>query len=585
MSCIGAVSTDYRKKLIGHFGRYRGFLVPGVLVMIVISAGRVAQPAILREIIDKAVPQGDIGMLLRLALLYLSIVAAIGFLGYAGNMLIARLGLSVVTRVKEDIFNHLLTLPVSWFDRHPVGEMMSRTESDTEKLRQLFSTLGVSLVVNVLMILGIFAVTFSLAPALALVMALVIAVFLVLLLVFFRRLFELYEASRGLYAKIVSLVTEFVQGMEILKVFGRTGWARGRLDEAGRRKRDTDARVSIFEYSAMSALDSLAGPLFIVALILLYAPDVAEGRMSLGTLLLFFEYGAMLLRPVVEIAESIRQMQQATISLSRIKALMAIPPEPGHGIAQPAVFAREITFDHVWFAYRGEEWVVEDLCFSIPAGSVTAVVGASGSGKSTTVGLLCGFQRPAQGRILIDGIPLDEISLDSWRGKTGLVMQDVYLFPGSVLENVRIYDESLDRAYIEKALGEVHALDFVQSLPEGIDTSLWERGNNISAGEKQLLAFARALAADPELVILDEATSNVDMETEEKIRKSLASLLGGRTALIVAHRLSSVTGADQILYFEEGRIVARGRHEELYAAHAGYRAIVDRQFAGPEDAR
>lgn len=553
--------------------------------MVVISAGRVAQPAILREIIDKAVPRGDTGLLLRLALLYLAIVVALGFLGYAGNMLAARLGLSVVTRVKEDIFNHLLTLPVSWFDSHPVGEMMSRTESDTEKLRQLFSTLGVSLFVNILMIFGIFAVTFSLAPALALVMALVIAVFLAILLVFFRRLFELYEASRGLYAKIVALVAEFVQGMEVLKAFGRTGWARNRLDEAGRRKRDTDARVSIFEYSAMSALDSLAGPLFIVALIVMYAPDVAQGKMSLGTLLLFFEYGAMLLRPVVEIAESIRQMQQATISLSRIKTLMAIPPEPGHGIAQPAAFDRDIVFDHVWFAYHGDDWVVEDLCFSVPAGSVTAVVGASGSGKSTTVGLLCGFYRPAQGQILIDGRPLGEISLDSWRRKTGLVMQDVYLFPGSVLENVRIYDESLGRPAVEKALGEVHALDFVRSLPEGIGTGLWERGNNISAGEKQLLAFARALAADPELVILDEATSNVDMATEEKIRESLSSLLKDRTAFIVAHRLSSVTGADQILYFEEGRIVARGRHEELYESHAGYRATVDRQFAAPEEAR
>jgi ABC-type multidrug transport system fused ATPase/permease subunit len=553
--------------------------------MVVISAGRVAQPAILREMIDKAVPNGDTGLLLRLALLYLAIIVALGSLGYAGNMLVARLGLSVVTRVKEDIFNHLLALPVSWFDSHPVGEMMSRTESDTEKLRQLFSTLGVSLFVNILMILGIFAVTFSLAPALALVMALVIAGFLAILLVFFRRLFELYESSRGLYAKIVALVTEFVQGMEILKVFGRTGWAEKKLDEAGRRKRDTDARVSIFEYSAMSALDSLAGPLFIVALILLYAPDVAEGNMSLGTLLLFFEYGAMLLRPVVEIAESVRQMQQAKISYSRIRALMAISPEPGHEIAQPAVFAREIKFDHVWFAYRGEEWVIEDLCFSVPAGSVTAVVGASGSGKSTTVGLLCGFYRPARGQILIDGRPLDEISLDSWRRKTGLVMQDVYLFPGSVLENVRIYDETLGRSAVEKALGEVHALDFAESLPEGIDTGLWERGNNISAGEKQLLAFARALAADPELVILDEATSNVDMATEEKIRTSLSALLKGRTAFIVAHRLSSVTGADQILYFEKGRIVARGRHEELYEAHAGYRATVDRQFAATEDAR
>lgn len=550
--------------------------------MIVISLGRIAQPLILKEIIDKAVPVGDTALLLRYALAYLAIVVVVGILTYAGNILISKLGLSIVTHIKEDLFAHLLVLPIAYFDAHPVGELMSRTENDTEKVRDLFSNIGVTLAVNILMMAGMFAVTFSLAPTLSLIMFGVVAVFLAILLIFFKKLFGLYEASRSLYAKIVAKVTEFVQGMEIVRVFDRRAWAMESLDATGRVKQGNDVKLSLSEYSAMSALDSLSGPLFFVAIILLYAPKVLEGGMTLGTLLLFFEYGAFLLRPVVEIAESIRGMQQARISLKRIMTIMSLPEEPGRLNAVEARFEKEIRFDHLWFAYKGEDWVVQDLSFSVPKGSLTALVGSSGSGKSTTVGLLCGFYRPQRGKIYIDGAALDDLDLESWRKKTGLVLQDVYLFPGSVLENVRIYNDALSEKRVREALEEVFAADMVRKLPSGIQTNLWERGGNLSAGEKQLLAFARALAADPELVILDEATSNIDMDTEEKIRRSLDVLLEGRTALIVAHRLSSVLHADQILYFSEGRIVARGTHAELFKTLPEYRRLVEQQFLGEE---
>ena len=568
----------YGKKLASYIGSYKGYAIPGLAVMVVITLGRVVQPLILKEIIDKAVPASDTSLLLRYALLYFAIVLVVGVLTYAGNILVSKLGLSIVTAIKQDMFSHLLTLPVSYFDAHPVGELMSRTENDTEKVRDLFSNLGVTFVVSVLMMLGMFGVTFTLAPALALVMFGVTAVFLALLLVFFGKLLPLYEASRSLYAKVLSKVTEFVQGMEIVKVFDRTKWAIESLDRTGREKQKNDVRVSIFEYSAMSALDSLVGPLFIVVLILMYGPRVLAGGMSLGTLLLFFEYGASLLRPVVEIAESIRRMQQARTSLKRIMTIMSLPGEAGLRNATEAAFESEISFEHVWFAYKDEDWVLKDVSFSIPKGSLTAVVGASGSGKSTTVGLLCGFYRAGKGRITIDGRGLDDLDIVSWRKKIGLVLQDVYLFPGSVLENVRVYNDAIPPEKVEAALANVHATAMVRDLPGGLDANLWERGGNLSAGEKQLLAFARALAAEPELVILDEATSNIDMDTEERVRRSMDALLEGRTSLIVAHRLSSILDADQILFFNEGEIVARGTHAELFEKLPAYRRLVEQQF-------
>jgi ATP-binding cassette, subfamily B, multidrug efflux pump len=572
------IYKNYKKKLASHVARYKKYAIPGLIVMVIITLGRVLQPIILKEIIDKAVPKADTALLLRYALLYFALVVMAGILTYVGNILVSKLGLSIVTLIKQDMFSHLLTLPVSYFDAHPVGELMSRTENDTEKVRDLFSSLGVTFIVSVLTMLGMFGVTFVLAPTLALVMLGVTAAFLAVLLVFFGRLLHLYEASRSLYAKILSKVTEFVQGMEIVKVFDRTKWAMESLDATGREKQKNDVRVSIFEYSAMSALDSLVGPLFIVALILMYAPKVLSGGMTLGTLLLFFKYGAALLRPVVEIAESIRRMQQARTSLRRIMTIMSLPKEPGLGRTTKAVFEKEIRFEHVWFAYKDEDWVLKDVSFSIPKGSLTAVVGSSGSGKSTTVGLLCGFYRAGKGRIAIDGEALDDLDIATWRGKTGLVLQDVYLFPGSVLENVRVYNDSVSAERVETALANVHAAEMVKNLPGGLDANLWERGGNLSAGEKQLLAFARALAAEPELVILDEATSNIDMDTEERIRRSMDVLLKGRTSLIVAHRLSSILEADQILFFEGGEIVARGTHAELYETHPAYRRLVEQQF-------
>jgi len=577
-------TNPYKKKLWGYVGRYKGLAIPGLLCIVTIAAAGITQPLILKEIIDKAVPAKDTGLLARYALLYLGIVLASGVLSYYGNILLSKMGLSIVTNIKQDLFSHLLKLPVSYLDEHPVGELMSRTENDTEKIRDLFSNIGVTLVVSTLSMAGIFIVTFTLAPALAVIMIGVTLFFILILFFFFNKLIKLYDKSRSLYAKVVAKVTEFIQGIEIVKVFNRTRWAADSLEQTGKEKKDVDIKTSMVEYSAMSALDSLVGPVFIVALLLMYSPEVLSGGMSLGTLLLFFEYGSALLRPVVQIAESLRSMQQSKTSLRRILAIMALPEEEGKQNERLPSFDHEIRFDHVWFAYKGEAWVVRDLSFTIPKGSMTAVVGASGSGKSTTVGLLCGFYRPQKGAIYVDDVSLAELNLEAWRKKIGLVLQDVYLFPGSVLENVRVYNDEISQETVERALETVQATDTVKALPQGLATNLWERGGNLSAGEKQLFAFARALATDPELVILDEATSNVDMETEGKITRSLGRLLEDRSALIVAHRLSSILHADQILFFSDGRLIERGTHDELLERLPEYRELVQQQFIQKDEA-
>jgi ATP-binding cassette subfamily B protein len=420
-------------------------------------------------------------------------------------------------------------------------------------------------------------VCFFLDPGITIKIAIAAPFILGLVIFFFDKLRVFYDRHRQLQAKIIANVTEFVQGIEILRAFGRVAWAADRLAENSKARRDNDIRSSVLEYGAMGGLGFMIGPVFMVSVILAIAPAIVDRHMTLGTLLVFLEYGRRIFDPLMSIAESIRSIQQARVSLRRIFGILDLPVEDGRGGSRLR-FEREIEFRNVWFAYKEGEWVLEDLSFVIPKGSTVALVGPSGSGKTTAVGLLCRFYRPNRGEILVDGKKLEEIDLDEWRRHIGLVLQEVYLFPGTVLENVRIYDEDIGRDRASAALGRVQASDFVGRLPGGLDAEIKERGSNISAGEKQLLSFARAVAFGTDIIVPDEATASIDVKTDRRIHEGMAGLLSGKTALVVTHRLSSVIRADQILFFREGRIAARGRHEELIEAFPEYASLVRLQF-------
>lgn len=570
------------RRFLGYLRPFLGLFALGFLAMTLATLAKLAGPLILKALIDRAIPGKDIRMMLGYGASYLGIIIVMGALTYYQSVTIIKLGLNVVTEIKKDLFAHLLTLPVSYFDAHPVGELMARVENDTEKVKNLFSETGITLAANVVYYLGIIAVFFALDAKVAAWVILPTPFFLVGFFAIFDKLRPLYEASRKKYAEICAIATEFVQGIEVLKAFDRTGHASERLDAASLGKRNAEGRAAMLEYSAMGFMGFLGGPGFIALIIWLVAPGIFYGALTLGSLLVFIEYGQRMFEPLFSIGENIRGIQQARVALGRIFSILELRPEPS-GTGAPPSFARAIEFRNVSFEYKPGETVLDGVSFTIEKGSTVALVGSSGSGKTTTVSLLARFHEPISGQIVVDGVPLSSISLRDWRRKIGLVLQDIYLFPGSILENVRVYDDGVGPEDAARAITTVDAKDFVDALPLGMDTPLHERGANLSTGEKQLLSFARAIAFGADIVIMDEATASVDVATEARIRRSLETLLEGRTAIIVAHRLSSILKADKILFFKDGRVIAQGRHDDLVESLPEYRELVRLQFPDLEN--
>jgi len=578
---MGKKSTNNKIKSLKRFFTYLspfwGLFFAGFIAMVLATIARLSGPLILKALIDEAIPAKDTALMVRLALMYLGIIIVMGGLTYYQSITIIKLGLNVVTTIKRDLFSHLLTLPVSYFDVHPVGELMARVENDTEKVKQLFSETVIMLIGNAIYFVGMFVVFCFMNVRIAMFIFIPSPFFLVAFFLIFDKLRPLYEKGRKKYAEITAIATEFIQGIEVVQAFNRISHAAGKLDTASKEKRDVEIKTEITEYTTMGFMGFLGGPMLIVLIIRLVAPEVFSGALTVGALLVFIEYGMRLFEPLISIGENIRGIQHARVSLGRIFSIMDIKPEPA-GIGLPPKFKDIIQFKGVSFEYKPGVPVLDGVSFDIHKGETVALVGASGSGKTTTVSLLCRFYQATGGEILVDGVPLDLLDLQGWRRSIGLVLQDIYLFPGTILENVRVYDDGIQVDQAMQALATVHADDFVGRLPDGLATQLHERGSNLSMGEKQLLSFARAVAFGADMIIMDEATASVDVATERRIQESMEVLLKGRTAVIVAHRLSSILKADKILFFKDGCIIAQGRHDQLVDTLPEYRELVRLQF-------
>jgi len=582
------------RRLLAYARPYRGWIVGAVILLCIEGALQLVGPFLTQRVIDHALPAHDAGMIRTAAILYALALIAEFLSTYGQTWLTARLGQQVMHDLRVQLFTHLQRLPIPFFDRNPAGRLITRVTSDVETLNELFTAGVVSGIGDLFTLLAI-AVAMLITDWRLALAAFAVIPFVVWVSYQFRaRVRVSYRDIRTRLARINAFLQERITGMRVVQLFGREQSEAKRFDELNRSHLDAHLKsITIYAlyFPAIEILTSVA----LASLIIAGASRVSATTLTVGTVAAFLQLVRRFFQPLQDLSDKYNTLQTAMASSERIFALLDTPAgASGAGIETmtPSVGTTqtvrphtpvEVTFDDVWFAYDvphtaadgaakpsdTPEWVLKGVSFTVRPGETLAVVGHTGAGKTTIVNLLMRFYDPQRGRILVNGTDVREMPIEELRSLIGYVQQDIFLFAGDVRSNIRL-SNPLSDAQVEDAARQVGADRVITRLPEGYHQRLGERGASISVGERQLLSFARAVAADPALLLLDEATSAVDSEIEAEIQHALRVLLAGRTTIAIAHRLSTIVDADTILVLHHGEVVERGTHAQLLATRGLY---------------
>jgi ATP-binding cassette subfamily B protein len=576
------------RRLFAYARPYAG-LVAGALTLLLLQGGlTLAGPLLTRHAIDVAIPTRDAGLLGQLALAFTAALVAQFACAWGETVLAARIGQRVMQDLRRELFAHLQRLPIPFFDRTPVGRLVTRVTSDIESLNELFTAGVVAGLGDVFTLVAIGVVLLVSDWRLALVSFAVIPFVWLTSRWFQRRVREAYREIRARIARINAFLNERIGGMRLVQLFGQEEREQRRFDGLNRDHLDAHLR-SIRYYALYFPIIEVLTSVALASLVAAGAARVGAGSLTVGTVAAFLQLVRRFFQPLQDLSDKYNTLQQAMAASERVFQLLDTPvePEPAGGAAvagrrAPAGHGVTIEFEDVWFAYAGEQWVLQGVSFRVGPGETLALVGRTGAGKSTIVSLLLRFYEPQRGRILLDGVDVRTLPREFVRARIGYVQQDIFLFAGDVASNIRL-GAPLDDAAVAAAAARVGADRVVARLPGGWRHELGERGATLSVGERQLLAFARALAADPALLVLDEATSAVDSEIEAEIQRAVAELMRGRTTIAIAHRLSTITAADEILVLHHGRVVERGPHAALLARGGLYERLWRLQSGGADE--
>jgi ATP-binding cassette subfamily B multidrug efflux pump len=572
------------KDLIPYLKEHTGRLVFCLLLLAGVIVFALAWPKLIQEAIDGPiveqlqVPHGERDfsdlLLYGLAIFLIQIVSIV--LQYYQYVKLEIIGQDIILSIKRKLFDHVLSLDISFFDTNPVGRLMARIESDTESLRLLFTNTVVVVVGDLLLMAGIYTWMFIREWRLALVLFLFAPVLALMVWIFHKLTTHRFLEVRKRMAEITASLTELIQGVSIIQIFHRGSWARKKVWRANEVKFREDAYVNIAVCIFFNVLFFMEYVKIGLILLLGAYWGLTPGTIVFFVLMIWKEFD-----PIARTADQLGSFQKGIAGSRRIFGLLSVKPrllDPARPVAWSSL-TKGVSFENVWFSYSdNEEWVLRDVSFDIPVGKRVALAGVTGGGKSTVISLLLRLYDVQKGRITVDGIDIRQIKTAELRKRFALVLQDIILFPGDVTSNIGLEAEEIPHERIVSSAKIVAADQVIQALPEGYRTEVSEKGANFSRGERQLLSFARALAIEPDLLILDEATSSVDPETERTIQSSLKKLMAGRTSLIIAHRLATILDADQILVIRHGEIVERGTHTELILKDGYYSKLFHLQF-------
>lgn len=566
-------------RLMTYMKPYAGQVLLCLVLVLALTGFDLYRPTLIGDAIDLFKDRGDYQVILDTAIKYGIVLILSLIFNVSQTWILQKTGQRIILTVRKDLYAHIQSLSSRYFDLTPVGKLVTRVTNDVEALDEMYSGILVRLFRNIVKILGLAAVMLLMDWQLALIYFVLLPLVAVLTVIFRKIARSTYRITRARLTDINTFLSENISGMRIIQIFGR----EKRKYEEFEDKSHKLYKAFYREMLVFAIFRPLIYILSILALMIVLgvgSREVLGGVISIGTLYIFSQYIQSFFEPIQELAEQFSTLQSSLASAEKIFTIMdeaVLVPEADQPVKLPDILGR-IEFSHVWFAYDNENYVLRDVSFVIEPGQSVAFVGATGAGKSSILNLIGRYYDIQKGNIYIDGVDIRKLSKKQLRSAIGQMQQDVFIFEGTVESNIRLYDEDISEEDIRKAAEYVNAAHFIEKLPHGYQEPVSERGSTFSAGERQLLSFARTLAHKPKILVMDEATANIDTETELLIQEALEKLMRGRTTIMVAHRLSTIQHADCIMVMHKGKIREQGTHQELLAKNGIYKKLYELQI-------
>lgn len=574
-----SIGGSVLKRLLRYAKPYWHWMAFAFLLVLCITGLELLRPILVGYAIDEYIETKNFQGVQNIALLYLVVLILSFICNFIQTWILQNTGQTIIYNIRQEVFEHVHKLSLRFFDITPVGKIVTRITNDVEALNEMFANILVKLFKNIIKIIGIAAVMLSIDLRMS-IYSFVLLPFIIGLTILFKSISRAtYRVARTKLTAINTYLSEHITGMKLIQIFAR---------EQDKYKEFEDKSKDLFRanYKEMMVFAIFRPSIYMLSVISLIiiigvgGDSVLNGTITMGTLYIFIQYIGSFFEPIQELAEQLGTMQSAMASAEKIFFIldenpMIIKPE------QPTVLSEvkgRIEFDHVWFAYEGENWILKDVSFVIEPGQKVAFVGATGAGKSSILNLIGRYYDIQKGQITIDGVDIKDMDTDQLRGAIGQVQQDVFIFTGDIKSNIRLKKEEITEDEVKAAATYVNASKFIESLEHAYDEPVTERGATLSAGQRQLISFARTLAYNPSILVMDEATANIDTETEQLIQEALNKLMEGRTTIMVAHRLSTIQHADKIMVMHKGRIRESGTHQELLNQDGIYKKLYELQL-------